>query len=310
MLNRAFIAFAFFFYLCCGAFAQQRDSLSLLTDSTRLTDSSDKINNNIIKDSTGFVADKIAVIDSGYKKILDSNIYLNSKGKPLTFIQSPRKKESKDVLFYTILSLVFLFAILKFLYLRYFNNLFRVFFNTSLRQNQLTDQLLQAKLPSLLFNIFFILIGGLYLYLLLKYYGKVGDHSKWKFLLIFSSILFIIYVAKFIILKFAGWITGFRQEADIYIFIIFMINKIIGICLIPFVIILAFSDKNLADIAIVLSFILILFMTLMRYFRSYNLLQRRIEISRFHFFIYLIGIEILPLLVIYKLALIFISNNL
>lgn len=316
MLNRLFFAFALFFCIDMGAFAQHKDSLSLfndtikLTDSAKVIDSSFKSNSYFINDSSQPVVDRSATADPGLKRILDSNIYLNSKGKPVTFIQSPRKNESKDVVFYALAALVLLFAVLRFLYPRYFSNLFRVFFNTSLRQNQLTDQLLQAKLPSLLYNIFFILVGGWYLYLLLNHYGKAGFFSKWEILLICAASLLIIYVVKFSILKFTGWITGFKQEADIYIFIIFLINKIIGICLIPFIIIIAFSDKALVDVAIMVSFIIIILMTLMRFFRAYSLLQNRLKISRFHFIIYILGVEIIPLFAIYKLALIFMSNNL
>ncbi|MBK7884324.1 MAG: hypothetical protein IPJ81_11420 [Chitinophagaceae bacterium] len=60
----------------------------------------------------------------------------------------------KNTVFYILTGLVLLLGILKVLYYRYFQTLFRVFFNTSLRQSQLTDQLLIAKLQSLIFNIF------------------------------------------------------------------------------------------------------------------------------------------------------------
>ena len=245
-----------------------------------------------------------------WKKILDDNIYLNTKSKPFSFIQSPRKTDSKDMLFYSLTLVVFLFALLKFRYARYFINLFRVFFNTSLRQGQLTDQLLQSKLPSLFFNLFFILIGSWYLYLLLNFFGEINHYTSWQVLLICAMSLLIIYLVKFFILKFTGWITGYKQEADTYIFIVFLINKIVAICLMPLLIIMAFSEKELAHAALTLSFVIICVMLLMRFFRSYSLLQNRLKVSRFHFFVYIIGIEIVPLLVIYKVALLFMSKNL
>ena len=316
MLNRfCFVCFlAFLIPLCVPA--QQIDSLSLQKDSTKIIDSTKVVDSARI-DSIKNINDSLQAQSAmkvsqgaGLEKILSDNIFLNSKGRPLTFIQSPRKAESKDMIFYALISIILMFAVLKVLYPRYFSNLFRVFFNTSLRQSQLTDQLLQAKLPSLLYNIFFILIGGWYLYLLLNVFGKINDDLKWQLLLICAAGLITIYLVKFCILKFTGWITGYKQEADTYIFIIFLINKIVAICLIPLVVIIAFSDKELANIAMLLSFIVIAVMILMRFFRSYSLLQNRLKVSRLHFFIYIIGIEIIPLLVIYKLALIFVSKNL
>ena len=312
MLNR----FLFVFTICClslCAGAQQKDSVAVLTDSIKITDSTKAIdtalpgNGQQLTDSPLSVLPAITYQDSAFKKDPPNNDHKKSR---VTFIQIPRKVNSKDVIFYSLAILVLLFAILKFLYARYFSNLFRVFFNTSLRQSQLTDQLLQAKLPSLLFNIFFILIGGWYLYLLLNFYEKADGYPAWQILFISAASLATIYLVKFSILKFTGWITGYKQEADTYIFIIFLINKIIAICLIPLIIIMAFSDKNLVHITTLVSLIMIAVMILMRFLRSYSLLQNRLKVSRFHFFIYLTGIEIIPLLVIYKLALIFMSKSL
>lgn len=316
MLNRFVLVFVIFFVIPVCVFAQQKDSLAITADSLQIKDST-KLVDSLITDSTKKITDSSVSIkpvhiatDSALNKILGKNIFLNSKGKPQAFIQSTRKPVSKDEVFFALAFIVLLFAILKVLYPRYFSNLFRVFFNTSLRQSQLTDQLLQAKLPSLFYNIFFILIGGWYLYLLLNFFGKTGNELNWQVLLTCAGGLITIYLAKFAILKFTGWITGFKQEADTYIFITFLINKIVAICLVPLIIIMAFSDRQLVDIAIVVSFIIIVLMVLMRFIRSYSLLQNRLKISRFHFFIYIVGIEIIPLLVIYKLALIFVSKNL
>ena len=310
MLKQAILLSFLFTLLTNYCLAQKKDSLlpenanSSLLDSLPVKDSLLILNNPV---------NQVTVIDSvqnPLQKILDDNLYLNSSKNPLSFIQSKKKVESRDILFYTLLLLVFVFALLKYFYSRYLTNLFRVFFNTSLRQSQLTDQLLQAKLPSLLFNILFILIGGAYLYLVLNYFGKLETHSKGQVILICTTSLALIYFVKYLVIKFTGWITGYKQEADTYIFIVFLINKIVAICLIPLLVIVAFSDKKIVDIALVLTYVIIGLMVSLRYFRSYNLLQNRLKVSRFHFFIYIIGIEIIPLALIYKAALLFMSKNL
>ncbi|MEO7522498.1 MAG: DUF4271 domain-containing protein, partial [Ferruginibacter sp.] len=149
--------------------------------------------------------------------ILKRHLFLNSTSTPEAFIISPRKYIAKDVVFYILAAILLFLGILKVAWPRYFSNLIRVFFNTSLRQGQLTDQLLQARLPSLFFNIFFVLISGCYLYLLLNHFGK-ADYSNWKLLSICMIGLLLIYLIKFCTLKFAGWLTGYKQEAETYIF--------------------------------------------------------------------------------------------
>lgn len=126
----------------------------------------------------------------------------------------------------------------------------------------------------------------------------------------FSSILImgLIYFIKFCTLKFTGWITGLGEAVDIYVFVIFLINKIIGIFLVPFIIILSFSDLQIVSIAALVSLMVIGVFLLLRFFRSYGLVQNQLKISKFHFFLYIAGLEILPLLLIYKGLMVYLTK--
>jgi len=231
---------------------------------------------------------------------LGKHFFLNTTSKPVGMPNKIKDRKSQDLLFYFLLIVVALLSFFRFFYTRYFNTLFRVFFNTTLRQSQLTDQLLQAKLASLLFNILFLIAAGLYAYFLLIHFNWISEGQNWFFLFISIGGMTAIYLAKYITLKFTGWLTGNTGILDTYIFITFLINKIIGIILIPIIVVLAFSDWIVKDIAIIISLLVISLLSLLRFFRSYGLLQHQIKVSRFHFFLYIIGLEVLPLLLIYK----------
>lgn len=234
---------------------------------------------------------------------------LNTDVESVSFAVRYKNGRNNDYMFYLMAAMVLLLAFFRFFYSRYFSNLFRVFFNTSLRQSQLTDQLLQAKLPSLLFNIFFIISGGIYVYLLLLHYNLLGPSNAW--VLIISSVILLgaIYLIKYCALKFTGWITGLNEATNTYIFIVFLINKIIGIFLVPFIIVLSFSDLAIAHIALLASLMSIVIFLILRFFRSYGLLQNQLKISRFHFLLYITGIELLPLLLLYKGLMLYLSKN-
>ena len=45
------------------------------------------------------------------------------------------------------------------------------------------------------------------------------------------------YLVKYWVLKFAGWITGHRAQTGTYIFIVFLVNKMIALALVPLVIV-------------------------------------------------------------------------
>lgn len=244
------------------------------------------------------------------QNILKENSYLNTKGKPFAMITYPRKKTSQDSIFYALLTVIALLSSLRFFYVRYFNNLFRVFFNTSLRQSQLTDQLLQAKLPSLFFNIISVASGGLFFYFLLKYFGWVTKGKPLKVIILCTLCMTAIYLIKYVTLKFTGWVTGYKEITNTYIFIIFLINKVLGIFLLPFIVVMAFSVPVLIKVSVLMAILLTALMFLFRFFRSYGLIQNKLEISQLHFIMYIAGIEIVPVLLIYKGLVLLLSKNL
>ncbi len=264
------------------------------------------------KDSTARIADSAQNIIGAkpadiYKKLLDSNFYLNSKGVPASLAVTVKKQDQEPIFFYILVSLLLVLAVMKTIYSRYFSTLFRVFFNTSLRQNQLTDQLEQAKLPSLIFNVFFVITAGIYIYTLLHYF--VLDETKPDLYLVAlcAAAVGACYLVKYLALQFSGWITGYKAEANIYTFIIFLLNKVIGILLLPIVILIIFSSHTIASFTVFISLIMLGLVLLLRFFRSYSLLQNRLKVSRFHFLLYILGFEILPLMVIFKVSMLFLG---
>ncbi len=269
----------------------KNDSAIIKPDSLQ---SSDSTNPDILPDKT-----YIITLDSFLKK----NKYINTTTTPVSLAAKQKTKNGKEFLFYLLAIVILLLALFKVFYTKYFNNIFRVFFNSSLRQNQLSDLLLQAKLPSLIFNIFFAISAGLYIWLLLDHYHLLKQSNNYIF--IAFSILFvgIIYLGKFLLLKLVGWISGMGAATDQYIFVIFLINKITGILLIPFIVLLAFASDNWLTVIIIASLCFIGILFLLRYLRSYGLLQNQLKINPFHFLLYIIGMEVLPILIIYKLVL-------
>jgi Domain of unknown function (DUF4271) len=242
--------------------------------------------------------------------LLKDNTYLNSSGQPVALGATIRQSNQANYLFYLLLGVVFFLGALRVFYARYFSNLFRVFFNTSLRQSQLTDQLLQAKLPSLLYNLLFVVSGGFFLYLLLGLYNQLPAGSKWWLALpLCVTAIGTIYIAKYSTLKFTGWITSYKAPLDTYTFIVFLINKIIGILLIPMIVVMAFAEQSIAQTTAVVALLITAMMLLLRFVKSYGLLQGQVKVSRFHFFLYILGIEVLPLLLIYKALVIYLAKK-
>ncbi len=284
--------------LICGTvFSQDTAHVLLITDSVP----ADSLRTDSLQTDSLSPSIKIQARKINWRTLVDSNSLINFTSPSYHYIQKERKHISTEFIFYLMLAIFFFFGLLRMVYSRYIGIVFRVFFNTSLRQSQLTDQLLQSKLPSMLFNLFFCIMGGLYVFLLLRFYGYVLE-DQLKILGMLMLAVATIYFGKYIVLKFIGWMSGYNQEVDSYIFIVFLINKILAIILMPVVLVIGFADKQVAYVTVILSFFIIILLYLLRYLRSYSVLQRRLKINRLHFLLYILGIEIIPLMITYKIA--------
>jgi hypothetical protein len=238
--------------------------------------------------------------DSVRAHIITRMLRLNTQSNGEFVIQQPKQIISKDWLFYYILGLLFMFGVLRIAYPRYFNDLFRFFFRTSLRVNQIREQLVQSGLQSLFFNTFFAFSFGVYLFLLLSYFKSSLQVSAWLVPVGASACLLLLYLGKYVFLKISGWLFSIETATETYTFIVFLINKVAGIVILPFVIVIAFSTANIVPAAVSLSLIIVAGLFLYRFLRAYRPLQSEVKLSRVHFFLFFIGVEIAPLLLIYK----------
>lgn len=292
----------------------QQDSVLVKGDSLSATKDSLLVKVDSVTLKVDSAANAVLKISTSYNSIIERALkesrYLNWGGQPVATVSKEMPALFNDQFFYVLLVVLLLVALLRYFFERYFNNLFRVFFNTSLRQSQLTDQLLQAKQVSLFFNTIFAVTGGLYLYFLLQHFKWVSTLDPLVTAGICIVTVAVIYFLKYLTLKFTGWLTGYREAANTYLFIIFLINKILGILLLPFVIVIAFGAAFLQYPAVLVSLLLIGLMFLLRFLRSYGLLRKDIKVSRLHFFLYIAGVEVIPLLLIYKLLMILLNKNL
>jgi hypothetical protein len=137
--------------------------------------------------------------------------------------------------------------------------------------------------------------------LLLQYYYKPAGFSFW--VLFFSCVagLSAIYLVKFFTLKICGWLFRLSDATDAYSFVVFTTNKIIGIAVLPLIILIALTEANVQKTSITVGLLIVATLFVYRYFISYSTIHPQIKINFFHFILYLLAFEIIPLLLINKL---------
>jgi hypothetical protein len=249
---------------------------------------------------------------SNYGSLLDSSVFLNVNGKPESLIIKPFAPINYTWLFYSIAFLFLIFGLIKTYYQHYFDTLVRVLFNTTLKQNQLTDQLVQNKQPSLIFNILFVVLAGIYLFTLIEFLDNNRldvQNLKIKYIPLFMLIVGSCYGVKYITLLLVGWLTNSMQEIKSYIFIVFLLNKVLGmflLILLPFII---FGGSTLSSFAILSSIVAIVLSFLLRYARSFTQLKSKFNSNATLFLLVVFCLELLPLGIIFKFCSIYLNTK-
>jgi hypothetical protein len=280
----------------------------IAADSIRLADSLRLAQSLAMQraDSTRYDSLVRNVNQAGWDKLLNSSgVPVNPAydfTAPSRRLNEPAKKMSQGMewLFYMFCGVLLLFGILKQVFSKYFSDIFSLFFKTSFRQKQIRDQLQQSPLPSLLFNAFFIISAAIYISFLLQYYGLVAPGQFWQMLLYCIILLGAVYGMKYAALKFSGWLFNIREATDTYIFIIFLVNKWLGVILLPFSLFIAFSKSGILPVVVIISLFVSGLLLAFRFILSYGPARNEVSVSQFHFFIYLCAFEIAPVLILYR----------
>jgi len=291
--------------------AQQKPDSTSIIDTTSMIPSAD----STITDSIQRAADSLLILQkkksirdtASYKKLM-THPYLPMQTKPSFRINELRIAPNFDGRFYLIIGMLFYLAFIKVTFPKYFSNVFQLIFQSPIRQKQTREQLQQNNLASLFSNILFILNASIFVSL-------IAIKNGWVDLTLYSCIAYSVvgfttlYLFKFLFLWLSGWLFSQREAIGNYSFIVFLTNKVMGVFLIPAILLLAFSPLTVQDFAYNSALIIISFLFVYRYLISFSIVRASLKVSAFHFFLYLCTCEVLPMLVLYKLTMDFISGT-
>jgi hypothetical protein len=291
--------------------AQQKPDSTSIIDTTSMIPFAD----STITDSIQRAADSLLILQkkksirdtASYKKLM-THPYLPMQTKPSFRINELRIAPNFDGRFYLIIGMLFYLAFIKVKFPKYFSNVFQLIFQSPIRQKQTREQLQQNNLASLFSNILFILNASIFVSL-------IAIKNGWVDLTLYSCIAYSVvgftalYLFKFLFLWLSGWLFSQREAIGNYSFIVFLTNKVMGVFLIPAILLLAFSPLTVQDFAYNSALIIISILFVYRYLISFSIVRASLKVSAFHFFLYLCTCEVLPMLVLYKLTMDFISGT-
>jgi hypothetical protein len=138
---------------------------------------------------------------------------------------------------------------------------------------------------------------------MLRYYQMADGAGFWILWLDCSVLIILVYLGKFVLLKSIGWVFNISRATDTYLFVIFLVNKVLGIFLLPFLLVLSFSGPVVREIAVTASWLMLAIFLLYRFLAAFGPIQKEIKVRGVHFLLYLCAFELAPLLLIYKVLL-------
>lgn len=217
-----------------------------------------------------------------------------------SWLIAPRKRPATDWMFYLFIACLLYIGWMRLAFPRYMGDLFLVFRNVVHRQKQLRDQVSQNLLPSLLLNFFFSISAGIFLFFLWR---PDLRNLEWPPLLsipMLVLLLMIIGIGKYLLLQLAGWLSGRQKEASAYAFIVFMVNKVGGILLLPLSLMLAYRTDQDRSFWVNIALILVAILFLIRLVRAYDYVSKELKVNILHFLFMVFSFEVLPILLIAK----------
>lgn len=154
--------------------------------------------------------------------------------------------------------------------------------------------------PYFMLYINFLLNAGLFAFLVTRYF-KGDTLNNPYFLLVCIAVSFAIFLFKHFLISAVGWLFSIGKETGRYNFLIMVFNCILGLFLLAFNILIAFSAE-MEPFLVFWTLGLVFVFYGYRALRSATTGSKFIVSDKFHFLLYLCAVEIAPVLLLFKIA--------
>lgn len=197
----------------------------------------------------------------------------------------------------------FLLIIVRVYFHKYLSTIIASFVNFQLAEKLIREKNILVRRVFTLLNINFLIATSLYIYLIIKRVGVYTETLNDFFLFIFIlAILFSVLFVRLIILNIVAALFDSQPLFREFIHNTYLLNKNLGLYLLPMVISVFYLSSFYAEIIFYLCTILVIISFIYRYLRSLQIILKH-KVLYFYTILYLCTLEILPALVGIKFVL-------
>jgi len=132
--------------------------------------------------------------------------------------------------------------------------------------------------------------------------------NKFFFLLQLFGGVTLLFFGKHLLLQIIGYIFPLKKEMSLYSFTIMIFGILVGLLLFPLNAVIAYAPVAAGKIAVYLALGAILAIYLFRTIRGLSIGSKHLVLHKFHFFVYLCTVEILPVVVLIKMISVYVDK--
>ena len=212
-----------------------------------------------------------------------------------------RRSADRDWVFYLFATCLVLMGLTRVLFPGYLESTVGSFFGNRPSVNKSLDGVGQHSLASVWMNLLFVLNGSVFLFFLPAVSrGADAPVPPWQSIAFWAFLLSAVYAAKYGLLLLSAWVMGKTRRAHEYMSIVFQVNRVAGILLLVFSLLLAFTDGGHRQALLAVAWVLLSVLVAVRLTRCYGYLNRTMRVGLLPFLLLFLAFEALPVLLLRK----------
>ncbi len=239
---------------------------------------------------------------NGIYNFADSTIKLDTR-KYVNRNQIKLRKNPDHWIIYVFLFITLIYVVIRNAYSKTLSVVFQAYWNDrAISQFTRDDNFFKLR-NTVLYFILFATVYGLLIKVFLNSLDvqlRSNAYDEYVFITLF---VMAFYAAKFLLMKLSGYVFSIQKLMSGYLSVISISNFIYAIFLIPMLILHYYLADNYAVWVFYLIMISFCFNTVYKYLRTANFIINNFQFPKFYLFLYLCTLEIMPLLIIYKVVL-------
>ena len=183
---------------------------------------------------------------------------------------------------------------------KYFYSLFQSTFNYQTANRLFRERAVNIMHPSLRLDVLFLLVSGVFILHAELYLFKSLPYPDYIFLIINIGAILLYVNGKYFLYHLTGFLFRRENETNEFTFYLKSGNRIMGVFLLPIVVLLFFTSGKLHLFLLIFGLVIVLLFSVIGLFRGVRIIARK-DFSISYLILYLCTLEILPLLIVWRI---------